>query len=156
MYDETALGQTIRRDLNNEYQKNKDINMVLCTYKAISDHTRKLAEDLAMLTNTIIIDRELKASITKQLEEGASILDIFNMDHRDEIPNLVCVGVNNENSSAARFINTDKPDYITELPIAENAIRVGYIGNASIGLNKSLFEEFKRSSLSSPSYTWRK
>lgn len=140
MYDETALGQTIRRDLNNEYQKNKDINMVLCTYKAISDHTRKLAEDFAMLTNTIIIDRELKASINKQLEEGANILDIFNMDHRDEIPNLVCVGMNNE--GAVRFINTDKPDSVTELPIAENAIRVGYIGSASIGLTKSLFEEF--------------
>ena len=140
MYDETALGQTIRRDLNNEYQKNKDVNMVLCTYKAISDHTRKLADDFAMLTNTIIIDRELKASITKQLEEGANILDIFNMDHRDEIPNLICVGMNDD--GAVRFINTDKPENVTELPVAENAIRVGYIGNASIGLNKSLFEEF--------------
>ena len=142
MYDETALGQTIRRDLTNEYQKSKDINMVLCTYKAISDHTRKLAEDFAMLTNTIMIDRELKASIEKQLDEGANILDIFNMDHRDEIPNLVCVGANELNGSAVRFINSNRPENVTELPIAENAIRVGYIGKASIGLNKSLFEEF--------------
>lgn len=142
MYDETALGQTIRRDLTNEYQKSKDINMVLCTYKAISEHTRKLAEDFAMLTNTIMIDRELKASIEKQLDEGANILDIFNMDHRDEIPNLVCVGTNETSGSAVRFINTNKPANVTELPVADNAIRVGYIGKASIGLNKSLFEEF--------------
>ena len=142
MFDETALGQTIRRDLTNEYQKSKDINMVLCTYKAVSDHTRKLAEDFAMLANTIIIDRELKASIEKQLDEGANILDIFNMDHRDEIPNLVCVGVDPNSGSAVRFINNSKPTNIDELPISDNAIRLGYIGKASIGLNKSLFEEF--------------
>lgn len=142
MFDETALGQTIRRDLTNEYQKTKDINMVLCTYKAVSDHTRKLAEDFAMLANTIIIDRELKASIEKQLDEGANILNIFNMDHRDEIPNLVCVGVDNSTGSAVRFINNSRPDNVDELPITDNAIRLGYIGKASIGLNKSLFEEF--------------
>lgn len=140
MFDETALGQTIRRDLTNEYQKNKDINMVLCTYKAVSDHTRKLAEDFAMLTNTIMIDRELRASIEKQLDEGANILDIFDMDHRYEIPNLVCVGMNE--NGAVRFINGNKPNDIEELPLPENAIRLGYIGKASIGLTKSLFEEF--------------
>lgn len=142
MYDETALGQTIRRDLNNEYQQNKDINMVLCTYKAISDHTRKLAEDFAMLTNTIMIDRELKASIQKQLEEGANILDIFDMDHRDYIPNLICVGKDKNTNEYTRYINNNKSDNIDELPLPDNCIRVGYIGKASIGLNKSLFEEF--------------
>jgi chaperonin GroEL (HSP60 family) len=142
MFDETALGQTIRRDLNNEYQKNKDINMVLCTYKAISEHTRKLIEDFAMLTNTIVIDRELKASIEQQLEKGANILEIFNMDHRNDIPNLVCVGENTTNGSATRFINSDKPEYIKEFSESENAIRLGYVGKASIGLTKSIFEEF--------------
>lgn len=142
MYDETALGQTIRRDLTNEYNKTKDINMVLCTYKAVSDHTRKLAEDFAMLANTIIIDRELKASIEKQIDEGANIIDIFNIDRRDEIPNLVCVGIDVPNNGAARYINSSKPDYIEEFRVADNAIRLGYVGKASIGLNKSLFEEF--------------
>ena len=141
MYDETALGQTIRRDLTNEYQKNKDINMVLCTYKAVSDHTRKLAEDFAMLTNTIIIDRELRASIENQLDEGANILDIFNFDHRDEIPNLVCVGLTEDNQYT-RFINSNKPDNVREIEMPENTIRIGYIGRASLGLQKSLFEEF--------------
>ena len=145
-YDETALGQTIRRDLTNEYQKSNDINMVLCTYRAISEHTRKLAEDFAMLTNTIMIDRELKASIEKQLDEGANILDIFNMDHRDEIPNLVCVGMGLDIETGkrrpTRFIKNNKPDNVEELPISDSAIRLGYIGKASIGLTKSLFEEF--------------
>lgn len=142
-YDETALGQTIRRDLTNEYSKTHDINMVLCTYKAVSEHTRKLADDFAMLANTIMIDRELKASIEKQLDEGANILDIFNIDRRDDIPNLMCVGLDKRRSNgAARYINSAKPDHVEEFPIADNAIRLGYIGKASIGLNKSLFEEF--------------
>ena len=140
LYDETALGQTIRRDLMNEYQQNKDINMVLCTYKAISDHTRRLAEDFAMLTNTIIIDRELRASIERQLDEGANILNIFNIDHRDDIPNLICVGT--VNGQYARYINSNKPDNVSVIPMPENAIRLGYVGKASIGLNKSLFEDF--------------
>ena len=142
MFDEKALGQTIRRDLTNEYNKTKDINMVLCTYKAVSEHTRKLAEDFAMLTNTIMIDRELKASIEKQLDEGANILQIFNMDNRDDIPNLVCVGGDTNNGSAVRYINTNKPDHIEKIESPDNAIRLGYVGKASIGLNKSLFEDF--------------
>ena len=142
MYDETALGQTIRRDLSNEYNKTKDINMVLCTYKAISDHTRKLADDFAMLANTIMIDRELKASIEKQIDEGASIIDIFNIDRRDDIPNLICVGIDKNTNGAFRYINTDKPENVEPFAVADNAIRLGYIGKSSIGLKKSLFEEF--------------
>lgn len=142
MYDETALGQTIRRDLNNEYQQTKDINMVLCTYKAISEHTRKLAEDFAMLTNTIMIDRELRASIEMQLDEGANILDIFNFDDRDDIPNLICVGRDRRSQNPFRYINNNRPADVDPIKAPTNAIRVGYIGKASIGLTKSLFEEF--------------
>ena len=142
MYDETALGQTIRRDLNNEYQQTKDINMVLCTYKAISEHTRKLADDFAMLTNTIMIDRELRASIEMQIDEGASILDIFNFDDRDDIPNLICVGMDHDSQNPVRYINNNRPANVDPIKAPTNGIRVGYIGKASIGLTKSLFEEF--------------
>ena len=76
-YDETALGQVIRRDLMNEYSKRKDINMVLCTYSAISEYNKTVASDFAMLANTIIIDRELRASIEMQLEAGEDIMMIF-------------------------------------------------------------------------------
>lgn len=139
-YDETALGQTIRRDLLGEYKQLKEINMVLCTYKALSDHTRKLASDFAMLCNTLIIDRTLLASIYEEVENHTPITTIFNIDNRTDIPNLICMGVRNEN--AVRFINGKESDDIERLPLSPNAIRLGYVGNGSIGLKKSLFTDF--------------
>ena len=76
-YDETALGQTIRRDLLAEYKSTKEINLVLCTYKALSEHTRKLASDFAMLCNTLIIDRTLLSSIYEEIENHEPITNIF-------------------------------------------------------------------------------
>ena len=40
------------------------------------------------------------------------------------------------------YINNSKSEEIIPIPVSENPIRVGYIGKASIGLTKSLFEEF--------------
>lgn len=139
-YDETALGQVIRRDLLNEYQRTKDINMVLCTYKAISDYTRKQAQDFAMLCNTLIIDRELKASIEKQLNDGLKIQQIFNIDQRDDIPNLICYGTGEDGWRP--YINNKKPDGIEPMKISDDSIRLGYIGSATLGLKNSLFTDF--------------
>lgn len=141
-YDETALGQTITRDLTNEYKKTHDINMVLCTYRSISDHTRKLASDFAMLCNTVIIDRELKSYIEHQLDEGANILNVFNIDGRDDIENLVCVGFDKKTNGATRYINSTKSELIQPFECNENAIRLGYVGKASVGLKSSLFTDF--------------
>lgn len=139
-YDETALGQTIRRDLLAEYKSTKEINLVLCTYKALSEHTRKLASDFAMLCNTLIIDRTLLASIYEEIENHVPITSIFNIDNRTDIPNLICVGV--KGSDCVRFVNGIKPDDVERLPASDNAIRLGYVGNGSIGLKKSLFTDF--------------
>lgn len=139
-YDETALGQTIRRDLLAEYKQLKEINMVLCTYKALSDHTRRLASDFAMLCNTLIIDRTLLASIYDEIENHTPITTIFNIDNRTDIPNLICMGVRNDN--AVRFINGKEFDNVERLPLSPNAIRLGYVGSGSIGLKKSLFTDF--------------
>ena len=139
-YDETALGQTIRRDLLAEYKATKEINLVLCTYKALSDHTRKLASDFAMLCNTLIIDRTLLSSIYEEIENHEPITNIFNIDNRIDIPNLICIGI--KDSNPVRFSNDKKSDDIERLPLSQNAIRLGYVGNGSIGLKKSLFTDF--------------
>lgn len=139
-YDETALGQTIRRDLLAEYKSTKEINLVLCTYKALSDHTRKLASDFAMLCNTLIIDRTLLSSIYEEIEKHEPITNIFNIDNRTDIPNLICIGI--KDSNPVRFTNDKKTDDIERLPLSANAIRLGYVGNGSIGLKKSLFTDF--------------
>lgn len=141
-YDETALMQTIRRDLTNEYQKTKDINMVLTTYKAVSEHLRLIINDFATLCNTIIIDRSIKNDIIEKLDSGKSILEIFNFDDRDDIPNLTCLAQSEE--GAVRCTNTDiiegKFNRIFELD--EDAIRVGFAGNVNIGMKNSTFSDF--------------
>lgn len=151
-YDETALLQTIRRDLNNEYQKNNGtINMVLCTYRSISQHTRNLASDFAMLCNTIIIDRSLRDSIYDQLDKGVPIWKIFNIDARNNIPNLRCVGESltrvdqNGKPEIGLYVNGQyDPNLIKPLfaDVPDDAIRLGYIGSGSIGLKNSVFTDF--------------
>ena len=143
-YDETTLTQIIRRDLMSEYGKSKDINMVLCTYKAISDHTRKMAHDFAMLCNTILIDRELKAMIDAELANGKTILEVFNIDDRDDIPNLVKLKKRKSDGQYVQ-VNFDDPENEKDLePIFDhtNAIRLGYVGSGEIGLKDSVFSDF--------------
>ena len=141
-YDETALMQTIRRDLTNEYQKNKDINMVLTTYKAVSEHLKTKINDFAVLCNTIIIDRSIRDEIFEKIASGKNLLEIFNFDSRDDIPNLICLG--KDKNGAIRCINSDftcgKAEKIFELD--DSAIRIGYAGNVNIGMKNSTFSDF--------------
>ena len=141
-YDETALMQTIRRDLTNEYQKNKDINMVLTTYKAVSEHLKTKINDFAVLCNTIIIDRSIRDEIFEKIDSGKNLLEIFNFDSRDDIPNLICLG--KDKNGAVRCINSDftcgKTEKIFELD--DSVIRIGYAGNVNIGMKNSTFSDF--------------
>ena len=150
-YDDVALGQTIRHDLTAEYKKNNSVNMVLCIYKSISDHTRKLANDFAMLCNTIIIDRQMKNLIETKLEDGVPINQIFNIDRRDDIPNLICAGLlptylDGEKQKMALYKNGREMVYngkpITPLEMPDDAIRLGYAGKCTIGLKTSIFKDF--------------
>ena len=141
-YDETALMQTIRRDLTNEYQKNKDINMVLTTYKAVSEHLKTKINDFAVLCNTIIIDRSIRDEIFEKIDSGKNLLEIFNFDSRDDIPNLICLG--KDKNGAVRCINSDFTSGKTEkiFKLDDSAIRIGYAGNVNIGMKNSTFSDF--------------
>lgn len=141
-YDETALMQTIRRDLTNEYQKNKDINMVLTTYKAVSEHLKTKINDFAVLCNTIIIDRSIRDEIFEKIDSGKNLLEIFNFDSRDDIPNLICLG--KDKNGAVRCINSDFTSGKTEkiFKLDDSAIRIGYSGNVNIGMKNSTFSDF--------------
>ena len=141
-YDETALMQTIRRDLTNEYQKTKDINMVLTTYRSVSEYLRLTINDFATLCNTIIIDRSIKNDIIEKLDSGKSILEVFNFDERDNIPNLTCLAQSKE--GAIKCTNTDiiKGRFNKIFELDEDAVRVGFAGNVNIGMKNSTFSDF--------------
>ena len=142
-YDEVALSQTIRRDLSNEWKKKQKVNMVLCTYTAISDHTRALANDFATLCDTVIIDRALLNSIMEQLESGNKIWEIFNIDDRDDtIPMLGKIGI--DEHGACLYYGSEEENGVSDKAFKplDNAIRLGYVGNGSIGLKNSIFQKF--------------
>ena len=147
-YDEVALGQTIRHDLNAEFKAHNSVNMVLCIYKSISDYTRQLANDFAMLCNTIIIDRQMKTLIEEKLDK-LPIHKIFNIDRRDDIPNLLCAGYLGKTKEKLALYQNGQDDMkydgvvpIIPIDVPDDAIRLGYTGKCTIGLKTSIFKEF--------------
>ena len=143
-YDETALKQVIARDLNNEYQSRKDINMVLCTYRATSAHARRLIEDFSVLTNTLVIDHSIALSIKEQLEKGSQIYEVFNIHSRD-IPGIRCMAIPDDSSKPPiSFVyNSDVlPDNYSVPEITEHHVNLGFVKNVELGLKSSTFAGF--------------
>lgn len=142
-YDEVALKQVIARDLNNEYSNRKDINMILTTYKATSTHTRRLIEDFAVLTNTLIIDRPLERSIREELDNGHEICEIFNIDRRDDLGKIKSMAISDSGNPVIFVQNQDVlPDNYNRPELIENNIRLGYVKDISLGLKSSIFGNF--------------
>lgn len=148
-YDEMALQQVISVDLNNEYKKRHEVNMILTSYRAISAHTRQLVNDFSILMNTTIIDRSLEEAIFNHLDSGKPIFQVFNIDER-EINDIRCLALTGEKDSDNRaytyvygrdeLLKGSKP--LSEFfPLVENYIQLGFVKEATIGLkeNTSLF-----------------
>ena len=153
-YDEMALKQVISRDLNNEYSKTKDINMILTTYKATSAHAKRVINDFAVLCNTIIIDRPIERAIKEDLssDDHKQIFEIFNIDSRD-IPGINNVAFRRVTNSEGKVVSDyNDPFMFTginelhngyEAPILiDNPIRLGYAKDISLGLESSVFGKF--------------
>jgi chaperonin GroEL (HSP60 family) len=135
-YDETALSQVISRDLTNEFQEKKDINMVLCSYKASSAHSRRIIEDFAMLTNTIVIDSSIVRSLKSEIENGKPIYEVFNIHSRD-INGLRCMAVSDDPTRPpCRFTNGNDvlPDDYHTPELIEHYITLGYLKSIKLGL----------------------
>ena len=148
LYDEIALMQTIKRDLNNEYQKTKDINMVLMNYRSTSVHARKLIEDFATLTNTIVIDGPLQRALLAELKAGKQITELINIDNRFDIPNLK-IGFYDANHGCIALGSTSdkineqlKENGLSSPTLSENAIRLGYFRDGDLGLKDSTIHTF--------------
>lgn len=146
VYDETAMRQTIAMELNNEYRKEKTVNMVLTTYRAINTHTRKLAQDFAVLMNTIIIDRSLESFIIDKVTSGTDIAAIFNIDERD-IKGLRCAALGEQILLYNKYIDELPNGYVPynnneNLRLIDNYVELGYVKEGSIGLKSSMFTDF--------------
>ena len=150
-YDEKMLGQSIKRDLTNEWAKTKKINMVLTSYRATSEHARRLVEDFAMLMNTIVIDRAMVNRLLADVRESNFIEAVFNIDHRDGLPYDLAIGVGpakqiKEGNSGATNLLMAKDIEATgsmfiPVPLIENAVRIGYARKLKIGLTHTVVED---------------
>lgn len=148
-YDDVALRQTIAVDLNNEYSKSHDVNMVLTTYRAINGHTRKLINDFSVLMNTTIIDSALERIIMDQVTSGTPISSIISIDNR-EIKGTKCIAYPGDPDKRPILYNCDEDvlpsgystlESLYDSDVIANQIRLGYTKNCSLGLKTSLFKE---------------
>lgn len=147
VYDEVALQQLITVDLNNEYRKEHNVNMVLTTYRAISAHTRRLLSDFAVLMNTIVIDRGLETAILDQLTSGMPIHSVINLDARD-IEGLRCIGIPDNPDNRGILYNKGQDELPSgyssiydNIELNEVHIDLGYVKRCSLGLQTSLFTD---------------
>lgn len=143
-YDEVALQQVIRVDLNNEYRNRNDITMVLTVYHAINAHSRKLINDFACLMNTDVIDRPLCERILNELSIGNPIDTVFRIDDRD-IEGLRCVATDgNQYVTYSKGLDELKDGFVSITDVfepIENQIDLGYTKKCSLGLKVSQFTD---------------
>lgn len=145
-FDETALSQVISPELNAEYRKTHDVNLVLTRYRAISEHTRRLANDFSVLMNTDIIDREKEKQIIDKVNTGTPISSLFNIDDRG-IVGTSCIAFSDE--GAINYIHgvDELPEGFSAskrlIPLQDDAIRLGFVRKCSLGLTSSQFVELE-------------
>lgn len=161
-YDERVISTLIARELNEEYKKTSDVNMILTVCKNHGSTAKKSLSDLAMLLNTTIIDSAYEDELRLAIEEN-TILPVIRLDDRCiEGSNIVVIGpyhgVDGEsgnyvtslakytkNMSVSYYDEDEKSDYYYTFKNNEEIshMRAGYIRNLSIGLdNKAIFKGF--------------
>lgn len=143
-YDETALNGVIRSELTKEYNKTKDINLVLTVCKKATGDNKILLDDLAMLLHTTLISSSMETDIIEKIDKsgntGNTIYEYFDIDNR-EIPDIsVAVKVSEGHLALANY-KKDLQDIFGE-EWKNECIRVGYCDEADIGLNQSTFSGF--------------
>ena len=150
-YDESALHGKIERELNEEKNKTKDVNLVLTNYRAISAFDKKAIADLAVLLNTLTINSEIEGKLIDEIKRGKSPVDVFNLDDRgiDNISILAYVTNHNGQTGAMKILSGDEASYeeIKQyngeiVKNADSGFRVGFIRKCTIGLKESLFSDF--------------
>lgn len=140
-YDEVAIIQKIAKELKDEFEKKKDINMVLMTYRNTSANARRLLEDFAILANTEIVSQEKEKLIRDDIKRGVNIESLFNLDNRG-IEGSVALAINPDVGKYIPFKIGDNekldPGYLL-IANNEKALRIGFFESCKLGLTSSLF-----------------
>lgn len=149
-YDETALTGVIRRDILDEYNKNKDVNLILTVCRHMSANHKSMISDLAMLLNTDIISLGMEDEITRGvMNRSNGILYYINIDER-YIPNTIICAADMEQRKLYTVLEEDRPNHNfidfekndDGTPTDIKRIRLGFVGTVELGLNQSTFMKF--------------
>lgn len=139
VYDDVAM-ISMSRMLRNEYQETRNVAMVLTVGKCSIGINRSLFEDLALLTNTTIINMSMERDMIEKIRNGVNVFSLINLHNRNIEGLLVSVisdgkiGYTQDNGN----ISEDMRAYQLE----EDAISCGFAGRVVLGMkNGSIFKD---------------
>ena len=150
-YDEVALQGDILNDLNAEYRRTHDINLVLMGYRSSRPSDKKRVSDLAMLCNTSLITQSIENEIVKRFEDAIKskdvhkVLEFINLDNREIYGTKVITPDGSDGEEMGQYILVEDSEN-TVHPYRLNSdfvFRVGYCAEASLHIDKeSVFRGF--------------
>lgn len=101
-YDEVALNNHIKRDVLAEYRVEKRASLIITAYPKNNKSDAASIYDLAMLTDTSVIDRSIEEEILSRLDKTSS--DYAPIHHILEIPGVTISATNAGNPEIPKFI----------------------------------------------------
>lgn len=156
-YDEVVLKRKMRGDIMRYYQKTGDFNIVLTHYLSSSALDKKSIYDFSMLANTTVLDWDDVKIIKKHITEDHNVIgEIFNIDNNPFSPiNKRMLKIYATSEDGSRFVHdyaylpSDDNELIeryiqsgfTSDKQIEDFYNLGYIGECSLGLKESTFNE---------------
>lgn len=139
VYDDVAM-LTISRQLREEYQATRNVALVLMVGRCTIGIARALFEDLALITNTTIINMAMEREIIEKVRTGVNIFSLINLHNRN-ISGLTVPVVSGDQTGYTvdnGAIKDENRAYILE----KDAIRCGYAGHVILGMkNGSIFKK---------------
>ena len=133
-YDEVLLNGTIKRDLLNEYEREHEINLVICNYFSSSKAALQRIQDLAVILGTNVIDRTLELDlIDKSNDLEGRFIDVINCFDRG-IDNIL-IAPNLESNHLVKC----KDGQIDEDRKKGTIFNLGFTDYADISMTSSVF-----------------
>lgn len=136
-YDQTTLYKSIRRDIKKDYDITGNPNLVILIATAVTQFTRKLLGDLAVLLNTQVIDKFLLDSILDKL--GSNEMYVPRIDYVLNLHKRGIDGINILNSELG-FRKSDGHD--GNISDDEFVVRVGFAKHIESNSNTTTFSGF--------------
>ena len=140
-YSDTTMQNIIRKDMLDEYKREKNLSLILTTCKAVTATAKRNLADLAMLLDTTIIDRQLEHTIlndaAKHPEDTFKFLEYFNYNRGIAGSYFLY-----EEDGVMNTTNSSDPQYLEKaFKTNDEAINIGFVGECRIGVDYSVFSD---------------